>query len=219
MKIVGLIPFRFNGNGSRETIKLAGKNLIDYSVNVLHHSALIDEIIIYSSNDKILNYIDRKANVKYIRRPEYLDCDNVSIEDIIECFIDSYQADMIVLLQPFCPFLKTSTLDDCVSMVLNNNYDSAYTALEIQKFTWFNEKPLNFNKNKKTPKTTLLDKIIVEQGLAYILSKNAFLNNRSRIGSKPYIKIINHLEGHEVNNSDDLEVANLIVNSGVFQGF
>ena len=219
MKIIGLIPFWSGKSNSKDLKKLAGKYLIEYSVELLNSSELIDEVIIYSSDDQILNYIDDELGIKYVKRPTRLDNNEILIEHIVEAFINDYEADIIVLTNPSCPFIKRTTVDSCIENIKNGNHDSAFTALEIQKFVWFKNLPLNFDNSQYSPKINSLEKIIIEQGLTYILSKEAFLKNRSRIGNNPLIKIINHYEGHEINDDEDFKIAELIVNSGMFQRY
>lgn len=218
MKTVGLIPFWFNNGNSRDIKKLAGKHLIEYSVSLLNASNLIDETIIYASNKKILDYIDPELSVKYLQRAVELDSKEVLIEDIIESFFQDYPADTIILLHPYSPFLTKETLNKCITQVQNNSYDSAFTVIETKKFTWYKNSPLNFDRDKKSPKLKDLDSIISEQGLLYVINKETFLKQKSRVGKHPYMHIIKHFEGHEINEQKDFEIAELIVNSGMFQG-
>ena len=218
MKTVGLIPFWFNNGNSRDIKKLAGKHLIEYSVSLLNSSDLIDETIIYSSNKKILDYIDPELNVNYLQRAIELDRKEVLIEDIIESFFQDYSAQTIVLLHPYSPFLTKKTLNNCITQVQSKEYDSAFTAIETKKFSWYKNSPLNFNRDKKSPKLKDLESIISEQGLLYVIDKDSFLKHKSRVGEYPYMHIINHFEGHEINEQKDFEIAELIVNSGMFQG-
>ena len=84
MKTVGLIPFWFNDGNNRDIKKLAGKYLIEYTVSLLNSSSLIDETIVYSSSEKILDYIDIELQVKHLKRAIKLDHKKILIEDIIE---------------------------------------------------------------------------------------------------------------------------------------
>jgi len=218
MKTVGLIPFWFNDGNNRDIKKLAGKYLIEYTVSLLNSSSLIDETIVYSSSEKILDYIDIELQVKHLKRTIELDHKKILIEDIIESFFENYEADTIVLLHPYSPFLTKETLNECIKQVQNNQHDSAFTAIETKKFTWYKKLPLNFERDEKSPKLKDLDSIISEQGLLYVINKETFLKQKSRIGDNPYMHIINHFEGHEINEQKDFEIAELIVNSGMFQG-
>lgn len=218
MKTVGLIPFWFNNEESRELKKLSGKHLIDYTLSLLNTSDLIHETIIYASNKKIIDYIDPELRVKYLERDKKLDNKDILIEDIIESFFKDYSVDIIVLLHPYTPFLTKETLNRCITKVQSREYDSAFTAIESKKFTWYKNNPLNFKRDKKSPKLKDLDSIISEQGLLYVINKKTFMKQKSRVGENPYMHIINHFEGHEINEKKDFEIAELIVNSGMFQG-
>jgi N-acylneuraminate cytidylyltransferase len=218
MKTIALIPFWFNNGKSRDLTKLAGKYLIEYSISLLNSSDLIDETIIYSSDDSILNYIDSELNVKHLKRPKELDNEAILIEDIIENFFKEYEVETLVLLHPYSPFLTKNTLESCIKKVKNHKFDSAFSAIEHKKFTWFQGSALNFNPHQKSPKLKTLEPTISEQGLLYVIDKASFLKQKSRVGKKPYMHLINHFEAHEINDRKDFEIAELIVNSGMFQG-
>jgi N-acylneuraminate cytidylyltransferase/CMP-N,N'-diacetyllegionaminic acid synthase len=217
MKIVGLIPFWLSKGKDTDLRKLSGRYLINYSIDLLASSSLIDDVVVYSSDDEVLDFIDNKLEVSYKKRPNFLDDEKISTEQIIEEFISNYEADIIVLLHPSCPFIHVSTVNDCIENVKRGKFDSAFAVLEFQKYAWFNRTPLNFdNKNKYSVKLKFLDKVLIEQGLMYVIEKNAFLNRTSRIGDNPYMKVINPYEGLEINSNKDFEIAELIVNSGMF---
>jgi len=218
MKTVALIPFWFNNGKSRDLTKLAGKYLIEYSISLLNSSELIDETIIYSSDTTILKYIDNELKVKHLKRSQDLDNQEILIEDIIESFFQDYSTEILILLHPYSPFLTKKTLNKCIRAVQDDKYDSAFTAIETQKFTWYKHHPLNFNRQEKSPKLKHLDSIISEQGLLYVIQRETFLKQKSRVGNRPYMHIINHFEGHEINEEQDFEIAELIINSGMFQG-
>ena len=218
MKTIALIPFWFNNGKSRDLTKLAGKYLIEYSISLLNSSKLVDETIIYSSDNSILKYIDSELKITHLQRPKELDSNDVLIEDIIESFFNSYKADTLVLLHPYSPFLTKNTLESCIKKVTTKKFDSAFSAITHQKFSWFQGSPLNFSQDKKSPKLKTLQPTITEQGLLYVLTKESFFKQKSRVGAKPYMHIINHFEAHEINDSKDFEIAELIVNSGMFQG-
>ena len=218
MKVVGLIPFWMDYGEDKDLKKLSGRYLINYSIELLNSSELIDDVIIYSSDDRILEYIENNLKVKYKKRPTYLDDEKILTEQIISEFISDNEADIIVLLHPHCPFMQVSTINKCIENVKNGKFDSAFPALEFHKYAWFKGIPLNFDKNKYSSKLQSLDEIILEQGLMYVFKRNVFLSNVNRIGSNPYIKIIDNFEGLEVNSNKELEIAELIVNSGMLYG-
>lgn len=218
LNVVALIPFWSDNNSGMDLKKVAGKYLIEYTIELLNSSSFIQETIIYSSNNEVMEYINKELDVKHFRRPERLDGNEILIEEIIDQFQNDYGFDILVLMHPYCPFIRKETIDSCINSIKTGKNDSAFTALEFQKFSWFRGEPINFNVKQFSPKLKNLETVIVEQGLTYILSKDSFVTNKSRIGINPFIKIINHYEGHEVKDDDDYEVAELIVNSGMYKG-
>lgn len=220
MRCVGFIPYwldyKVDSQGHKNLKKLGGQYLINYSIRLLNRVDAIEQTCIFSSDRKVLDYVDESLNFDFIERPKSLDSDNISIEDIIDAFLEQNDADIIVLLHPNSPFLQKETLSECLDRVRSGEFDSALTAFQFQKLCWFNGKPLNYSLNKPVPKLSAIAPVIFEQSSLYIFTREAYLLNRKRIGNKPYFKFVNHFEGHEVITTEDFSIAELIVNSGMY---
>ncbi|NRB38147.1 MAG: hypothetical protein HRU20_06715 [Pseudomonadales bacterium] len=225
MNVVGVIPYWLeyqlsSGRDDHKNLKmLGGRYLINYSLSLLQMSACIDHCCLYVSDDKVLQYTDDDFSAELLIRPEFLDANDITIEDIIDEFLQVSDADVIVMLHPNSPFLRLNTLDECIKKVVSGEFDSAFTAYEYKKLSWFDGKPLNYSLLEPTPKLETLKPVIFEQSSLYVFSRQSYLKNRKRVGENPYIKCINHFEGHEINDSEDFEMAELIVNSGMYSAF
>tara|TARA_R110002050_G_scaffold57423_3_gene128981 strand:+ start:120621 stop:121298 length:678 start_codon:yes stop_codon:yes gene_type:complete len=221
MNIVGFIPYWLDYNDTNKKAgtnqkKLAGTHLINYSLQALNHVNAIDNVVIFASNEKVLDYVDKGCEYSFWKRPDYLDQEDVTIEEIISEFLNKSDADIVVLLHPNCPFLKIETISECIEAVKSGEYDSAFTAYKFHKFAWYKSRPLNYSLDDvATPKLIDIEPIIIEQASLYVFTKTAFQKSSRRIGSQVYIKEISHIEGHEVNEVDDFAVAELIINSGM----
>ncbi|MEH6557749.1 MAG: hypothetical protein V7708_08145 [Oceanicoccus sp.] len=220
MKVVGLIPYwvdyHIDNLDHNNLRKLGGRYLINYSLKLLAMTESIDTTYVYASNKDVLSYTDNSIDFSYLQRPKRLDDNDVSIEDIIDAFLSEIDADIIVLLHPNSPFLQRSTIAECIEKVISGDYDSAFTASEYKKLCWYQGKPLNYSFDLPTPKPHEIPPVIFEQSSLYIFSRSGYLENRNRIGSTPFIKCINHFEGHEINIDEDFNIAELIVNSGMY---
>lgn len=221
MKIVALIPYWLNYQiddvGHHKNLKkLGGKYLINYSIKLLNSIPQIDETIVFCSDNKINDYINKNLEYKFLSRDKSLDNNNVSIDEIIQSFLAVEEVDVVVLLHPNSPFLTEDTLNECLANVISGKYDSSFTAYEFKKLSWYKNKPLNYSLDRVTPKLESLEPIIIEQSSLYIFTRNSFMAHNKRIGNNPYIKVINHFEGHEVNSAEDFEIAELIVNAGMY---
>ncbi len=219
MKVVGLIPFWMNKGKDRDMVKLSGKYLIEYTIELLNRSQLIEETIIYASNQEFENYLDESLDFSFLKRPLSLDTSTTRLEEIVEEFFKEREdVDIIVLVHPYCPFIKIKTIDECINAVKSTDYDSSLTSMQIKKLSWYKGEPLNFEKNELSPKLKNIEPIIIEHGLTYVIKKDTFKKTKSRIGLNPYFKYINQFEGYEIDNNDDLLLAELIVNSGFHRG-
>ena len=221
MKTVAMLPFWMGYNPqtgaplNRSIRKLGGLAVINYSLNVLSRSTLVSETVIFSSDNRIEPYIEG-SDYKLLKRPVFLDSDDVSIEQIIDEFLRHSDADVIVLMHPNSPFIQLETIDDCIEKVCSGEFDSAFTAYTSKKFSWFNGRPLNYALDQDTPKLRDIEPVILEQSSLYVFTRKIFETERKRVGGRTYIKNINHFEGHDLVEEEDYELAQLIVNSGMF---
>ena len=220
MRIVGFIPSRLNSERvPQKNIKnLGGEPLVNYTVRALNKVSSIDDVVIFASEPSICDHIKHGLKYSFLERPISLDNQQAKIQDIIKAFLEKDKADIIVLLHITSPFLKPETIIECVDKVKSGEYDSAFTAYEIRKFCWYKDKPLNYSLDKPTPRTQDIDPVIVEQSSLYVFRREVFENTGQRISAKPYIKYIDHFEGHDIDTPDDFRVAELIVDTGFFTG-
>jgi CMP-N-acetylneuraminic acid synthetase len=221
LKIVAMIPywsgyvFPEESLGQRDTLTLGGHALINYTVKVAANVEAIGDVIIYASDDKILDRIEDKRRCRYICRDKDLDAQGVSIESIIDRFLTVSDADIVVLMHPKNPFLRPTTVSTCIKMVVGGEYDSAFVATKARKFAWFNGQPLNYSSARDTPSLSCIEPVVLESSSVYVFSRKLFERTRHRIGSNPYIHETGHFEGFEVDHPDDYEIAELIVNAGL----
>jgi CMP-N-acetylneuraminic acid synthetase len=220
MKIISFIPywsgysFPENSLDKRDTLKLGGHSLINYTVKVANQVEEIDEVVIYSSTDDVLNLIDNNNSCDFIKRDTDLDAIDVSIEDIIERFLEVSDADIIVLMHPKTPFLKSESLSSCIAEVKSGKCDSAFVVSESRKLAWFNGKPLNYTLSNDTPSLSSIEPVFLESSSVYVFTRELFEKTRHRIGENPFMLTIGHFEGFEVDKKDDYKMAELIINSG-----
>ncbi|MBU0925566.1 hypothetical protein KKG81_11810 [bacterium] len=216
MKIVAFIPYWFGYNNINEVKKLGGRYLINYTLEQLNDCDIIDEVVIYSSDERIMEFVEEKEFMRFEKRPTFLDSKEIKIEQIIEEFLKTSDADVVVLIHPNSPFLSKVTILECIDNVLSNKFDSSFIAYKFNKLAWFKNKPLNYKITENTPHLAEVDPVILELSSLYVFRKEMFLNTHRRIGENPFIKFIDHFEGHDINNKEDFEMAELIVNSGMY---
>lgn len=206
MKTVAFVPIKMHSS------RLAHKNLLplgDHSISwyvfdSLLHVKGIDEIYVYCSDEKIMNYIPDK--ITFQQRPEWLDGDSVKGFDIYQEFIKTVDADVYILAHTTSPFIKSSSIQNALDNVKSGSFDSAFSAQRIQTFTWYEGKPINYDLDN-IPRTQDIEPVWAETSAFFIFKKEIFTDHQRRIGFKPYIQEVSGSEAIDIDEQKDYDMA------------
>jgi len=215
MKVVAFTPSRLNSQRipGKNVKRLGDTYLVNYALRAMNMVKAVDDVVMFAAEPSICDYIVNGINYRYLKRPEFLDTKEAKVQDLIREFLKLDNSEIIVMFHITSPFLRPETIDECIGKVSSGEYDSAFTALRINKRCWFKGKPLNYNIKHGNKQT--IEPVIVEHSL-YVFKRNIFEATSQRISSNSYIKIVDLLEGHDIDTPEDFEIAELIVNAGLF---
>ncbi len=133
-KILAIIPARGGSKRlpGKNTLELAGKPLISWTIEAALDSEYIDTTIITSDNDKVLN-IAKEYKTMAIRRPKELSIDSSSSIDAILHALEqvSKEYDYAVLLQPTSPLRTSKHIDEAIMLLNNKNADAIISVSEM----------------------------------------------------------------------------------------
>jgi CMP-N-acetylneuraminic acid synthetase len=104
------------------------------------------------------------------------------------------------------PFTKAISIESALAKVLNEGYDSAFSAVKIQDYCWYNGNPLNYN-IKDMPRTQDLEPIYMETGAFFIFRKEVFVKYHQRIGNKPFMYFVDSFEAIDIDTLEDFKFA------------
>ena len=210
MKIVALIPIKM---GSKRIPKknirpfYDGTPLVHFIQKACLGSKLIDEIYVYCSDEVIQDYI--LPGVKYLKRPEYLDGDDMNANDFIRAFMSEVKADIYVNVHATSPFATSASIDTCIEKVMSGEYDSAFCAECVRAFMWEDGRPINFDPDH-FPRTQDLPLIYAETSIAYVFPEKTFKRYDRRVGIKPYIHEVGKIEAVDIDYPEDFTIADAI---------
>ena len=210
MKTVAFVPIRLNSKRVvGKNLKLLGnKPLLCYILDTLVKVKRIDEVYVYCSSDDIIKYLPE--GVKYLKRPENLDRDETLGKEIYEEFTKTIDADVYILAHTTSPFMKVTTVENALNKILDEDYDSAFSAEKIQTFAWFNGKPLNYEL-KEIPRTQTIEPVYVETSAFFMFKRDVWKIHKQRIGFKPYMALVDKIEGVDIDWPEDFEFAEKIL--------
>lgn len=209
MKVVSFIPIKLNNQRlpGKNLLPLAGKPVCQYLFDTINEIDIIDEKYVYCSDETIKKYIP--DGIKFLRRDPYLDGFQVKGLEIIEKFVNDIDADIYVLTHVTQPFTKAKSIENALEKVISNEYDSAFSAIKLQDYLWYQGKPLNYDL-KNIVRTQDLEPIYMETGAFFIFTKEVFLKLHQRIGDKPYIGVIDQFEAVDIDEKEDYEYAQVV---------
>jgi CMP-N-acetylneuraminic acid synthetase len=95
--------------------------------------------------------------------------------------------------------------------VTSGRHESAFAALEFQRFAWFRGAPLNYALDQPTPRTQDLEPVLVEQSGLYVFTSDLFRRTKRRIADHPYIHVVDAAEGHDIDTAEEFELAELLL--------
>lgn len=210
MKVVAFVPIRLNSKRvvGKNLKVLGNKPLMTYILETLTQARNIDEVYVYCSSEDIIQYLP--ANVKYLKRSESLDQDTTLGGEIYDAFVNEVDADVYILAHTTSPFIKVSTIDNALDKIINEGYDSAFSAEELKTFAWYNGKTLNYSL-KQIPRTQDIEPVYIETSAFFMFTKEVWTKERQRIGFKPYISVVDKIEGVDIDTPSDFEFAERII--------
>ena len=155
----------------------------------------IDEVYVYCSNSDIKEFIPE--GVKYLQRSETLDLDTTSMTEVLTCFTNEVSADYYVMTHTTAPFISKESIQKGIEAVLSGDYEDGI--------------PFNYDLTK-IPRTQDLQPLYEETSGFYIYKKEVMDKLHRRIGDKPYIVEVGEIEGIDIDEAEDFQIADAIYN-------
>ena len=208
-KIVAIVPVRKGSKRikNKNFKKFAKSNLLEIKLKSLKKVSLISEIIV-STDSRLAIKIAKKYNVSYHIREKYFASSKCTNSEFFENLAESIDGDFLMYTPCTAPLIKSTTIQNLIKKFLSvyPKYDSINTINYIREHLWLNNKPINYNP-KKSPNTQDLPDIMKLTYGANIISRKKMINKKNVLGDKPYFYNINDIEGLDVDNPIDFDVA------------
>lgn len=209
MKTVAFVPIRLNSQrvAGKNLRQLGGKPLLCHILDVLRQCERIDETYVYCSDESIRPLLPE--GVRFLRRDERLDRDTTLGREIYDAFTAEIEADVYVLAHATSPFIRPETIDRALEKVSSGDYDSAFSAEKIQTFAWYEGRPLNYSLND-IPRTQTIEPVYVETSAFFIFPRELWCERHRRIGDRPYMAVVDRIEGLDIDYPEDFAMAEVI---------
>lgn len=209
MRVVAFATVKLNSERvPHKNIQPVGSRPLCYHIlNTALQVDKIDEVYVYCSDEKVIDYIPPKA--KFLRRETWLDGNEIRAKDTYTAFLKDVDADIYIAMCTTSPFTQKETMENAIDKVLYEGYDSAFTARRMQTFAWYKGQPINYDVSN-VPRTQDMEPVFVETSAFFIFKKELWTEYGRRIGFHPYIQEVGEIEAVDVDTMEDLEFAQII---------
>ena len=212
MKTAAFVPIRLNSQrvSGKNLRPLSGSPLMCHILRTLTEVEGIDEVYVYCSDERIREFLPE--GVRFLRRSEELDRDTTLGREIYDSFTAEFEADLYVLAHATSPFIRAETVADALRKVFSGEYDSAFSAEKIQTFAWYEGRPLNYSP-ENIPRTQTIEPVYIETSAFFIFPRALWTGRHRRIGDRPYMAVVDRIEGLDIDYPEDFTMAEIIAAS------
>jgi CMP-N,N'-diacetyllegionaminic acid synthase len=197
---------------------LKNKPLIEYVIEVAKSSNKVDDILISTDSDQIVDLVESLGGCKTLLRPIELATDDASSVDALMHAFDWYEesfmkVNKVILMQVTSPFTEVKTLNKCIDLL--DRFDSIMTVSESsKKIQWFG------TKNKDGHFTYILDDYDIQvkekqytpSGNIYGVRGEYFKDNK-KLYSKDnnFALSVGSIEAIDIDYMEDLKFAEFVL--------
>lgn len=195
---------------------IGGRPLYQYMMRALLESPYVEGIFVDTDSEKIAGDVMTAfpSGVTIIERPPEIQGDFVSMNTIIQHDLSQVDGEHFLQTHSTNPLFKPSTLNDALETYfqkLEEGYDSLFTVNRYQaRFYDKDAKPVNHNL-KEMRRTQDLPPLFKENSNLFIFSRKSFESCGSRIGLKPFMYAMSHLESVDIDTEEDFCLAEILL--------
>jgi CMP-N,N'-diacetyllegionaminic acid synthase len=203
----------------KNILDLAGKPLIEWSIEAGLKSKYIDKVVLTSEDAEILS-IAKDIGVDVIDRPVQLSTDSSTSFDVVKHAVETIEKyDYIILLQPTSPLRNEKHIDEAVELLIEKNADSVVSVCEVDHSPlWSNTLPddgsmKDFLRPEVAGKRSQdFEKYYRLNGAIYICKTKPMMNYKTLfLKDNSYAYIMETSRSVDIDTYSDYLLANLIL--------
>jgi len=227
-KILAVTLARGGSKGipKKNITNLAGKPLIDYTIEEAQKSSLIDRYIVSTDDLTIKNHVESLGLDVPFLRPKDLSDDKATSAAALKHAVlfcedqDNCKYDYVVELMCTNPFKKVSDIDKCIKLITSNNVDSVIGVSKLDDHHPARIKKIEegFIRDFAVPELSsrrqdLKPEAFIRNGSIYAINRDRLVNDNYRFGGdKSLAYIMEPPANINIDNKYDLMLAEIIIN-------
>ncbi|MDC3328452.1 acylneuraminate cytidylyltransferase family protein [Pseudomonadales bacterium] len=219
-KFLAVIPARGGSKGlpRKNLTLLAGKPLIEWTIDAALSSSYINSVVVSSDCNEILDFTS-KFNVANVKRPDHLAADSISLMPAIQHLLDDDlvkkqgEFQYIVLLQPTSPLRTGLHIDEAIEKVLKSGCGGLISVNRVEnkimKYFYDCDGFLAGVRDNVAPfeRRQDLPDVYSANGAIYITKTASFIKTGSLLTASTLPYVMNDSESIDIDSLKDLQIA------------
>lgn len=205
MNVLAITLARGGSKGipKKNLAKLAGKPLIQYTIDLVNKCELIDRYIVSTDDIEIRDYcLSQGVDVPFLR-PSYLASDQATSADALIHAVEfceqqeKLRYDYVIELMATNPFKNKNDVESCINKLKDTNADSVIGVTRVEEHHPARLKKIESDKifdfcvpELSSRRQDLRPYAYIRNGSIYALNRNKLIDNKHRFGgsnSRPHI--------------------------------
>ena len=210
MKLTAIIPVRAGSQRvkNKNLKPFAQSTLLDIKIETLKNVGGLDEIIVSSDSDEMLD-VAKRHGVGTHRRDEHFASNEVNNSDFMQNLSTIVDGGHIMYAPCTSPLLSSETITEIVSKYKENNLRNIVTVTTQKHHMWLDGRPLNYDPTNAPNSQDLPDIYSVNYGCC-ILSKEDLYKCRNVVTDTPTFHITDEIESIDIDTEFDFMSAEFV---------
>jgi N-acylneuraminate cytidylyltransferase len=208
--VIAIVPIK------QHSERVPRKNFRDFNKKPLYHWILetlqdtpeVDEIIINTDADQVIEEATDKFDVMISERPDELQGDFVSMNKIIRYEVERNEADIFIQTHCTNPLLQSATISEALNeFVASDDADSLFTVTKHQKMLYDKDlEPINHDPYDLS-RTQDLPPVYEGNSNLFIFTEETIENTGCRTGEEPMVYEMDEIESIDIDTESDFQLA------------
>lgn len=212
-KITAVIPVRAGSRRlpNKNILPFANSNLLIHKIRQLKQVNEIDEIIVSTDSNEMIEMAIAEG-VNYQRRPdEYCDEKTKTFNEVVEYIANTVDTDILMWTPCVCPIVNSDSYAKAVKTFLTKSekYDSVVSALLLKEYIFDENGPVNFSIEHHVPSQKLPEWHIITNGF-FIANRKDMADWKFVYGKNPLLVEVSKFEAIDIDDASDFKLAEYI---------
>ncbi|CAM4016705.1 cytidylyltransferase domain-containing protein [Arcobacter cloacae] len=219
-KFTAIIPVRAGSRRLKDKniSKFADSNLLEYKIDILKKVKYIDNIVVSSDSELMLEMAQAKNVSIHKRELKYCDEKTEPFGAVVKHICESVQGENIIWAPVTAPLISIETYLKSLELYIENvidlkKYDSLISVEPFKRYVWNKNGPINYELGlKHVPSQELEELYFISDGIL-IAPRIKMIEWAYFHGANPYKMPLNRIESVDIDDGMDLELAKFYYNN------